>query len=151
VANTSDLLIRLRADVGQADRALGGVAGQLAKARQHRGFQLGGLGGGLGVTAILGKATQASMQFNDAFADVIAPSTTRTRSAASTTCDATILDLSKNDPDHGDGARADRRQGGQMNVPADQLIDFTRVVAEMGKGTGLSTDQAPKASASWRT
>ena len=142
MGNTSDLLIRLRADVGQAERALGGVAGLLGKLGSNRGFQLGALGGGLGVSGILAKATQASMQFGDAFADVIRTVNDADKVGGFDKLKGDLIDLSKKIPVTATELANIASAGGQMNVPADQLVDFTRVVAEMGKGTALSTETA---------
>src|SRR4051794_2667742 len=127
MSNSYDMLIRLRADVGQAQRALGGVASQLQKLGSSRGFQLGSIGGGLGVTAVLAKATSASMQFNDAFADVIRTVNDADKVGGFDNLRSGLLDLSKKIPITATELANIASQGGQMNVPADQLLDFTRV------------------------
>jgi hypothetical protein len=145
MSNTSDMLIRLRADVGQAERALGGVAGLVSKLGSSRGFQLGSLGGGLGITGVMAKAISTSEQFNASFADV-QRTVNGVDAAGFRQLKTDLIDLSKTP---GMPAAKDLAQiaaaGGQMNIPAERLMDFTRVVAEMSATTGMGVDQTSQA------
>jgi hypothetical protein len=147
----ADLTIRVRGDITQASRALGQLGSQLNGLNRTAGTfgRFSGLGGGLlglggtaAIAGVLGKATQASMEFNDAFADVVRTVNDSAKVGGFGALKNDIIELSKHIPVAAKELATIAAEGGQMNVPADQLMDFTRVVAELGKTTALTSDQA---------
>jgi TP901 family phage tail tape measure protein len=155
VASGMEALIKIRADASQAQRTLAGASGQLqnmqrgAASFDRSSGILGGLGstvltGGVlaGVTGMLGKSVQASMDFNDAFADVVRTVDDADKVGGFGALKKSIIDLSTRVPVTANELAGIAAIGGQMDVGADQLMPFVETVATLGKTTKINTEIA---------
>jgi TP901 family phage tail tape measure protein len=155
VASGPELLLKLRADVSQAQRALSGISGQMKGMQQgaasfgRSSGMLGGIGSSLiaggalaGITGALGKSVQASMEFNDAFADVVRTVDDADKVGGFGALKQDIIDLSTRIPVTAKELAGIAAIGGQMNVGANELMPFVETVATLGKTTKINTEMA---------